>query len=71
MVVKMELDNIIYVNCAASMTVDQSDLFLVICREELCEDDYEELLEAIVDQDVYEICDQDIKELVDAYWNRN
>jgi hypothetical protein len=68
--VKMELDNVIYVNFAARQQIDESDLFLIICREELCEDDYDELLEAIVDYNRYLECEHDIKELVDIYLNR-
>ena len=64
----MNKSNIIYVNFESNFVLDRNSNFLSLCKTELCEDDFEDLLEAIVNPQCYNECDDDIQALVDIYY---
>lgn len=47
----------------------QNQTYLEICASTLAEDDYWDLLEAIVDPDFYQAVDEDLQDLVDGYFD--
>ena len=61
-------NNIVYVNFKSKFVLDKNSSFLQTCETELCEEDFEELLEAIVNPMCYFECDDDIQSLVDIYY---
>ena len=55
-------NNIVYVNFESNFVLDMNSNFLSICETELCEDDFEDLLQAIAYPSYYQECDDEIQE---------
>lgn len=78
------IDNIIYVNFARTQTTIEkllesyidapndaiTDPFLKQCKSVLTDDDFADLIDAIIDTGFYSVCDEDIQILVDEYYQR-
>ena len=64
----MNPNNIVYVNFKSKAVLDTDSCFLEICRSELSEEDFYDLLEAIVNPSIYSDSDEDIQDLVDFYY---
>jgi len=63
-------DNIVCVDFNLNPNLDNRSKFLNICKTELCEDDYVDLLEAIISPYYYNKCDEVIQDLVNIYYDR-
>lgn len=62
------MGEVVYVDFLGKVQMRPENFYLDICKQELCEDDYEELLDAIQSLDYYQNADNDIQLLADGYF---
>ena len=62
------MSNVVYVDFLAKHRLRPEEIYLEICKEELCEEDYQELLDAIRTLAYYQTADIDIQRLADGYF---
>lgn len=63
-----KVSNVVYVDFLGKHRMRPEDIYLDICKEELCPEDYQELLDAIQSLGFYQTADIDIQRLADGYF---
>lgn len=62
------MGEVVYVDFLGKSRMRPEQFYLEICKQELCEDDYQELLDAIQSLGFYQTADLDIQRLADGYF---